>query len=289
MQRGTALSTALSTFSPHAAQHESIYTASHSALVCFRFDAHATPSRLSPPPPPLGGFGPRAAMSWAFSGGGSGGNPNVAPQSPGDSPHRRHPPQPAPKKNSKTAAAPERTRWPTTCRRSSPRASTTSPARPRCSRRALSRRLGNQVLLKREDQQPVFSFKLRGAYNKMAHLSAEQLQRGVICASAGNHAQGVALARREAGQGAVIVMPVTTPRSRSTRCARSAARWCCRRELLRRLPARQGSGARTGPDLRAPVRRPRRHRRPGHRRHGDPAPASRGPSTRCSSPSAAAG
>ena len=61
--------------------------------------------------------------------------------------------------------------------------------------RSLSRRLGNHVLLKREDQQPVFSFKLRGAYNKMAHLPPEQLARGVICASAGNHAQGVALAR----------------------------------------------------------------------------------------------
>ncbi|MFN4115084.1 MAG: pyridoxal-phosphate dependent enzyme, partial [Inhella sp.] len=54
----------------------------------------------------------------------------------------------------------------------------------------LSKRLGNKVLLKREDQQPVFSFKLRGAYNKMAQLSAEQLARGVVCASAGNHAQG---------------------------------------------------------------------------------------------------
>jgi len=76
----------------------------------------------------------------------------------------------------------------------------------------LSKRLGNQVLLKREDTQPVFSFKLRGAYNKMAHLSQEQLARGVICASAGNHAQGVALAARQLGCKAVIVMPVTTPR-----------------------------------------------------------------------------
>src|SRR3954466_5882266 len=76
----------------------------------------------------------------------------------------------------------------------------------------LSRRLGNHVLLKREDLQPVFSFKLRGAYNKMAHLSPEQLARGVICASAGNHAQGVALAARKLGCKAVIVMPVTTPR-----------------------------------------------------------------------------
>mgnify|MGYP003336900437 CR=1 FL=1 len=81
--------------------------------------------------------------------------------------------------------------------------------------KTLSRRLGNQVLLKREDQQPVFSFKLRGAYNKMAHLSAEQRAQGVICASAGNHAQGVALAARKMGCRAVIVMPVTTPRVKS--------------------------------------------------------------------------
>jgi len=77
--------------------------------------------------------------------------------------------------------------------------------------RALGARIGNTVLLKREDQQPVFSFKLRGAYNKMAHLSPAQLERGVICASAGNHAQGVALGARKLGARAVIVMPVTTP------------------------------------------------------------------------------
>jgi threonine dehydratase len=75
----------------------------------------------------------------------------------------------------------------------------------------LSRRLGNRVLLKREDLQPVFSFKLRGAYNKMVRLSATELDRGVIAASAGNHAQGVALAAQKLGCRAVIVMPVTTP------------------------------------------------------------------------------
>ncbi|MFM1881204.1 MAG: threonine dehydratase [Pseudomonadota bacterium] len=75
----------------------------------------------------------------------------------------------------------------------------------------LSRRLGARVWLKREDTQPVFSFKLRGAYNKMAQLSAEQRDKGVIAASAGNHAQGVALAARQLGCRAVIVMPVTTP------------------------------------------------------------------------------
>jgi threonine dehydratase len=77
--------------------------------------------------------------------------------------------------------------------------------------RSLSARLDNQILLKREDNQPVFSFKLRGAYNKMAHLSPEQLARGVICASAGNHAQGVALGSKRMGCRAVIVMPLTTP------------------------------------------------------------------------------
>ncbi len=77
--------------------------------------------------------------------------------------------------------------------------------------RVLSRRLHNTVLLKREDQQPVRSFKLRGAYNKMAHLTAEQLAKGVICASAGNHAQGVALSANKLGTRAVIVMPTTTP------------------------------------------------------------------------------
>ncbi len=75
----------------------------------------------------------------------------------------------------------------------------------------LSARLSNTVLLKREDLQPVFSFKLRGAYNKMVNLAPETLKRGVIAASAGNHAQGVALAASKLGCRAVIVMPVTTP------------------------------------------------------------------------------
>ena len=75
----------------------------------------------------------------------------------------------------------------------------------------LSARLGNRVLLKREDLQPVFSFKLRGAYNKMAALDAAERARGVIAASAGNHAQGVALAAAKLGVRAVIVMPVTAP------------------------------------------------------------------------------
>ncbi|KAF1067768.1 MAG: L-threonine dehydratase biosynthetic IlvA [Pseudomonas citronellolis] len=77
--------------------------------------------------------------------------------------------------------------------------------------RQLSERLGNQVLLKREDLQPVFSFKIRGAYNRLAQLSAEERARGVVTASAGNHAQGVALAARELGVKATIVMPRTTP------------------------------------------------------------------------------
>ncbi len=75
----------------------------------------------------------------------------------------------------------------------------------------LSRRLGNEVLLKREDLQPVFSFKLRGAYNKIAHLTEAERARGIISASAGNHAQGVAFSARRLGVRAVIVMPQTTP------------------------------------------------------------------------------
>ena len=77
---------------------------------------------------------------------------------------------------------------------------------------SLSKRLGNRLFIKREDLQPVFSFKLRGAYNKMAGLPRKRLQRGVIAASAGNHAQGVALAAKRLGCRAIIVMPVTTPR-----------------------------------------------------------------------------
>jgi threonine dehydratase len=76
----------------------------------------------------------------------------------------------------------------------------------------LSARLGNTLFLKREDLQPVFSFKIRGAYNKMAGLPAAARARGVIAASAGNHAQGVALSAAHLGCRAVIVMPVTTPR-----------------------------------------------------------------------------
>ncbi|WP_196161074.1 threonine ammonia-lyase, biosynthetic [Reinekea sp. G2M2-21] len=76
---------------------------------------------------------------------------------------------------------------------------------------SLSNRLGNQILIKREDLQPVFSFKLRGAYNMVAHLTEAQKAAGVICASAGNHAQGLAQAAKLMGIKAIIVMPVTTP------------------------------------------------------------------------------
>jgi len=75
----------------------------------------------------------------------------------------------------------------------------------------LSKRLGNRIFLKREDLQPVFSFKLRGAYNKLQSLPQSELDCGVICASAGNHAQGVALAARRKKVRAVVVMPLTTP------------------------------------------------------------------------------
>ena len=77
--------------------------------------------------------------------------------------------------------------------------------------RRLSQRTGNRVLLKREDLQPIFTYKLRGAYNRMAHLTTEERKRGVIAASAGNHAQGVAYSARHLGVNALIVMPLTTP------------------------------------------------------------------------------
>eukprot|EP00956_Cyclotella_meneghiniana_P034832 scaffold108513_cov23-Cyclotella_meneghiniana.AAC.1 len=75
----------------------------------------------------------------------------------------------------------------------------------------LSKLLNNTVLLKREDTQPVFSFKIRGAYNAMAHLSKDSLERGVVACSAGNHAQGVALSAKILGCRAVICMPLATP------------------------------------------------------------------------------
>ena len=84
----------------------------------------------------------------------------------------------------------------------------------------LSARLGNEVLIKREDLQPVFSFKLRGAYNKIASLTPAELQRGVITYSSGNHAQGVAYAARALGAKAVIVMPDRdTPGDSASTCA----------------------------------------------------------------------
>ena len=89
---------------------------------------------------------------------------------------------------------------------------------------AISRRTGNHILLKREDKQPVFSFKLRGAYNKMANLPPDKLARGVICASAGNHAQGVALGAQKLGAQATIVMPVTTPRIKVSAVAARGAK-----------------------------------------------------------------
>ncbi|MBC7780976.1 MAG: threonine ammonia-lyase, biosynthetic [Proteobacteria bacterium] len=87
----------------------------------------------------------------------------------------------------------------------------------------LSARVDNTVLLKREDMQPVFSFKLRGAYNKMVNLTPAALRRGVIAASAGNHAQGVALSAQKLGCRALIVMPITTPQIKVQAVARRGA------------------------------------------------------------------
>lgn len=82
----------------------------------------------------------------------------------------------------------------------------------------LSDRLGNEVFFKREDLQPIFSFKLRGAYNRMAHMTPEERACGVITASTGNHAQGVAFSGQQLGLRTVIVMPVTTPEIKVNAC-----------------------------------------------------------------------
>ena len=111
----------------------------------------------------------------------------------------------------------------------------------------LSERLGNRLLLKREDLQPVFSFKLRGAYNKMSRLPARALRRGVVAASAGNHAQGVALAAQRLGTTATIVMPVTTPQIKVDSVAALGRRSCSRATpTTTPTPRRCASGAAAG-------------------------------------------
>ncbi len=82
----------------------------------------------------------------------------------------------------------------------------------------LSTRVGNDVYFKREDLQPIYSFKLRGAYNRMAHLTPQERHHGVITASAGNHAQGVAFSGQQLGVRTVVVMPTTTPAIKVQAC-----------------------------------------------------------------------
>ena len=188
---------------------------------------------------------PRAAMPWAFF--------CASRARPGRRLDRRYdaPPQSSAAEHVRHGATPvrkpapdaARSSSPATCRRSSPRASTTSPSsRALDAAPALSARLGNRVFFKREDTQPVFSFKLRGAYNKMAHLPPSALARGVICASAGNHAQGVALAARRLGCQATRrhadhhAVAEGRCRARARRRGRAA-----RRQLLRRLRAARSS------------------------------------------------
>ena len=136
----------------------------------------------------------------------------------------------------------------------------------------LSRRLGNEVLLKREDLQPVFSYKLRGAYNRIAHMSDAERARGVIAASAGNHAQGVAYAARHLGLRALIVMPQTTPEIKVDAVRELGAEVVLVGDSYADAKDRcdelvQDDGA----DARASVRRSARHRRAGHDRERDPA------------------
>ena len=142
----------------------------------------------------------------------------------------------------------------------------------------LSQRLGNRVLLKREDPQPVFSFKIRGAYTRVARLSDEQKARGVITASAGNHAQGLALAAQRLGVRAVIVMPRTTPELKVKGVlARGGEALLHRRRLPRCAGPCPATGRARRHDLRPTLRRSGRDRRTGHGGDGDPPPAQRPP------------
>ena len=131
----------------------------------------------------------------------------------------------------------------------------------------LSRRLQNQVLLKREDLQPVFSYKLRGAYNRIAHMSDAERARGVIAASAGNHAQGVAYAARHLGLRALIVMPQTTPEIKVEAVRALGAEVILAGDSYADAKTRCDELVEeTGLDARAPLRRSARHRRAGHDR-----------------------
>ena len=140
----------------------------------------------------------------------------------------------------------------------------------------LSARLDNGVLLKREDLQPVFSFKLRGAYNRIAHMTDDERRRGVIAASAGNHGQGVAFAARHLGLRAIIVMPQTTPEIKVRGGARDGRRGGPRGRQLRRCagPLRRLVAV-VGVHVRPSVRRSAGDRRPGHDRQRDPASSPR--------------
>ena len=137
----------------------------------------------------------------------------------------------------------------------------------------LSQRLST-VLLKREDTQAVFSFKLRGAYNKMANLPPAARNRGVIAASAGNHAQGVALAATRLGCRAVIVMPTTSPQVKVDAVRRLGGEVVLAGEVSPMPTPTRRCWKEGKADLRASVRRSRRDRRPGYGGNGDPAPAS---------------
>ena len=154
----------------------------------------------------------------------------------------------------------------------------------------LSARLRNRVLLKREDLQSVFSFKLRGAYNKLANLPQDVLDRGVICSSAGNHAQGVALAAARMGARAVIVMPVTTPSIKVDAVRALGGEVVLHGDTYDDAQrACERTGRRTEPHLHPSFRRSGRDRRPGNDRARNPEAGRRQRSTRSSCRSAAAG
>ena len=134
----------------------------------------------------------------------------------------------------------------------------------------LSEMTGHEILLKPENLQVTGSFKIRGAYNKIASLTEEQIAHGIVTASAGNHAQGVAYAARERGAKATICMPQITPPLKVDATRPTVPTWCCTAMCSMNPPPTLLSSRQGRHDLRAAIRRLRSHLRPRHHRSGDP-------------------
>jgi hypothetical protein len=163
----------------------------------------------------------------------------------------------------------------TTSKKSSTPASMTWPSKPRWSRRPSSPRVRQPDLLQARGHAAGVQLQAARAYNKIVHLTPAQRKRGVICASAGNHAQGVAMSAQKLGLRAVIVMPTTTPAIKVDAVKKRGAEVVLFGDSYDAAYApRIGTGEEAEAQLRPPLRRSLCDRRAGHHRHGNPAPAS---------------